>query len=340
MNALKYFQEEANEFHVAAAGSLLGVKLSVPKSFPVGKVNFLSLHPMTFLEFLDALGEGRYRALLENLRDWEPLPRPFHEELVQLLRKYYCVGGMPEAVGCYAGTKDIAEVRKIQKEIITSYALDFAKHTPASDIPKLSHVWESIPVQLARENKKFLFSAIRKSARAREYENALLWLEDAGLIIRAFMTATARLPLNGYADRSAFKVYALDVGLLCAMAGLTADLLARGDRLFTEFKGALVENYVAQELRAASNTDLFYWKSASGAAEVDFLSQMGNSIYPLEVKAGINPKSKSLKSFDTHFGPPLLIRATLLNLRRDAKIVNIPLYAVSRIPQLLFPANP
>ena len=335
LNSLKYFNEEASDYHVAAAGSLLGVKLSTPMSFPVGNVSFIDLQPMSFLEFLDAVGESRYRQLIEGIQKPEPLPLPFHEELVDLLRQYFFTGGMPEAVRHYAETRDVAAVRTIQKEIIDSYMLDFAKHAPVHDIAKLSLIWDSIPVQLARENRKFLFSALKKSARARDYETAILWLEDAGLILRCFLVSKAGQPLKGYADRSNFKVYALDVGLLGAMANISPDILAHGHELFDEYKGAFTENYAAQQLKSFLRQELYYWKSEGGSAEVDFLCPCHDDILPLEVKSGVNPRSKSLRSYDGQFQPVHLIRTTLLNLHRDGKITNIPLYALSCLERVV-----
>ena len=335
LNSLKYFREKANEYHIAAAGSLLGVKLSTPKSFPVGQVNFLELYPLTFFEFLDAAGENRYRKLLEGLEELEPLPQPFHEDLLELLKKYYFVGGMPEAVEYYIKTGSLNEVRAIHKEIIDAYVLDFAKHAPPADVPKISLIWDSIPGQLARENKKFIFSAVKKSARARDYESALMWLVDSGLILRAFSVSTAKFPLKGYMNQNNFKVYLLDVGLLGALAGVPLEILARGDRLFNEYQGAFVENFVAQQLAASLMMGLCYWRSEGKMAELDFLCTVDNNIYPLEVKAGINPKSKSLKSYNQQFHPPLLVRSTLLNLKCDGKICNIPLYGISCLPQII-----
>lgn len=335
LNSLKYFREQANEYHIASAGSLLGVKLSTPKSFPVGQVNFLELYPMTFFEFLDAAGENRYRLLLDRLEELEPLPRPFHEDLVELLKKYYFIGGMPEAVNYYSKTGSLNEVGAIHKEIIDAYVLDFAKHAPPADVPKISLIWNSIPRQLARENKKFIFSAIKKSARARDYENALMWLEDSGLILRAFSVSGAKHPLRGYMNRNYFKVYLLDVGVLGALAGVPLEVVVQGDRLFNEYQGAFVENFVAQQLTASLMMDLCYWRSEGKMAELDFLCSVGNNIYPLEVKAGINPKSKSLKSYNQQFNPPLLLRSTLLNLKCDGKTCNIPLYGISCLPQII-----
>jgi predicted AAA+ superfamily ATPase len=335
LNALKYFEEKRKDIHIVAAGSLLGVKLSTPGSFPVGKVNFLHLFPMSFMEFLDGMGESRYRRLLENVSKPLPLSEAFHVHLIDLLRQYYFVGGMPEAVNCFAETADGQETRKIQEEIIKSYILDFAKHAPASDIPKLTLLWDSIPKHLAKENKKFVFNAVKKSARAREYENALIWLEGAGLIHCATAVGTVRHPLMHYADRGCFKVYALDIGLLGAMSRSPVKLLAGGERLFNEYEGAFVENFVAQQLMAHFQQPLYYWRSKGGRAELDFLCEFSNLIYPLEVKASINPRSKSLHSYDLQFSPPVLARSTLLNFKKDGKIFNLPLYAISLLPKLI-----
>jgi uncharacterized protein len=335
LNSLKYFTEKRSDVHIAAAGSLLGLKLSGPGSFPVGKVNFLQLYPMTFLEFLDAMGESRYRNLIEHIEKVEPLTEAFHAYLIDMLRRYYFVGGMPEAVRRFAEKGDGLETREIQKEIIKSYVLDFAKHAPATDIPKLTLVWDSIPKHLARENKKFVFSAVRKGARAREFENALMWLNDSGLIHRADAVQTVRHPLAHYADSSCFKVYALDVGLLGAMAGSPVDLLVHGERLFNEYEGAFVESYVAQQLVSHFGQPLYYWRSKGGKGELDFLCEFAGKTYPLEVKAGINPKSKSLRSYDVQFRPDRLIRTNLLNLRRDGNLLNLPLYAISILPSVI-----
>jgi len=335
LNSLKYFREQANEYHIAAAGSLLGVKLSTVKSFPVGQVNFLELYPLSFFEFLDAAGENRYRKLLEGLEELEPLPQPFHEDLLELLKKYYYIGGMPEAVKYYIKTGSLNEVAAIHKEIIDAYVLDFGKHPPPADVPKISLIWESIPGQLARENKKFIFSAVKESARARDYESALMWLADSGLILRSFSVSTAKFPLKGYMNRSIFKVYLLDVGLLGRLAGVPLEILVRGDRLFNEYQGAFVENFVAQQLSGSLMMDLCYWRSEGKMAELDFLCNVDNKIYPLEVKAGINPKSKSLTSYHQQFQPPLLVRSTLLNLKCDGKICNIPLYGISSLPRII-----
>lgn len=333
LNSLKYFNEQANEYHIAAAGSLLGIKLSQPKSFPVGKVNFLYLYPLTFLEFLDAVNQSELRKLIETTTEFIPYPELFHQELIELLRRYYFVGGMPEAVQYFSETKDILKVQEIQNEIINSYVLDFAKHAQPQDIPKLSLIWESIPAQLGRENKKFLFTALKQTARAREYENALKWLEDTGLILRIKLLKTAKLPLTAYSDTNIFKIYALDIGLLSALARIAPEILTKGDQFFTEFKGAFVENYVAQQLTSHQENELYYWKS-DGSAEIDFICAHKNAIYPLEAKAGISPRSKSLSFYDGKYNPAVLSRTTLLNLKHDGKVCNYPLYAISLFPEL------
>lgn len=328
LNSLKYFQEEANDYHIVAAGSLLGIKLSSRGSFPVGKVNFLDLFPLSFLEYLDAIGKFRYRELLENLETIKPISEIFHNELISHLRKYYLIGGMPEALKCYIKTQNLNNVRQIQSEIINSYVLDFAKHAPTADIPRLSLIWESICKFLSRENKKFVFSAMKKGARSREYESALSWLEDTGLIYRSVVLENIAHPLKSHIDQSCFKVFALDVGILCAMAKIPIDIILKDDRLFNDYKGAFVENYVAQQL-IFSKQNLMYWRNRSGQAEVDFVYEMNEHILPLEVKSGINTKSKSLKSYDDKFAPQYLLRTTLLNFKHDGKIINIPLYAIN-----------
>jgi predicted AAA+ superfamily ATPase len=334
LNSLKYFSEKAGEYHIAAAGSLIGIKLSRPRSFPVGKVNFLNMYPLTFLEYLDAVGKSGLRKLVETKEDFTRFPQAFHNELIEWLRKYFFSGGMPEPVKHFAETGNLTEVREIQKEIIDSYLLDFSKHAITSDIPKLGLIWNSTPAHLAQENKKFIFSAIRKSVRAREYESALQWLEDAGMIYKSYQVTTAKYPLKAYMNRSSFKVFVLDVGILGAMAKLSPKALLDNSSLFSEYKGAFVENYVAQQLRSEKQIDLYYWTSKGKKAEIDFLCEFESRIYPLEAKAGINPKSKSLNSFDLQFNPTVLSRTTLLNMRHDGKIRNYPLYAITLFPEL------
>lgn len=332
LNALKYFNEYANEYHIVSAGSLLGIKLAGKRSFPVGKVSFLDLYPMSFLEFLDALDKTALRQLIEEAdQGFSPFPEPFHLELTELLKYYYFIGGMPEVVFTYCKNKTFDDTRKIQRDILDAYLLDFAKHADKYEIMKISTIWQSIPVHLSKENKKFVFSAIRKSARARDYENALQWLLDAGLIYKSFNITTPKLPLISYANANIFKIFLLDVGLLGAMSNLSPSSLIAGSTIFTHFHGALVENYVAQQMQSKFPGNLFYWTSA-GKAEVDFVVSVNERIYPLEAKAGVNPKSKSLKIYNEKYSPEVLSRATLLNLRKDGSVCNYPLYAISCFP--------
>ncbi len=333
LTSLKYFCEQARDFHIVSAGSLLGVKLQGAKSFPVGKVNFMNLYPMSFFEFLDAVERPGLRQLLESQDGNMPIENAFHLELLELLKRYLLVGGMPEAVSAYREADDVREARQVQREIIKAFALDFSKHAPASEVMKLSAIWESIPSQLAKENKKFVFSAIRKSARAREYESAIQWLDDAGLVIRAQRISTPKFPLAGYCDHSAYKLFMLDVGLLTAMSEVPARNIFEPDKLFVEFRGSLAENFVAQEIRASHNSALYYWAS-EGKAEVDFVIPFEGKIYPLEVKAGSSRKKKSLLVYADKFSPPILSRASSRNLRHDGNLLNYPLYLVSRFPDL------
>lgn len=331
LNSLKYFCEEANEFHVVTAGSLLGVKTAGDKGFPVGKVNFLHLYPLTFFEFLSALGQDKTRQFLEDYETYDPIPNPIHEKLIQLLKLYFFIGGMPEAVAEYAKTERLNVVREIQQEIINAYEKDFAKHAPPHEIMKITTVWKQIHRQLAKENKKFIFAAIRKSARGRDYEEAIQWLSDAGLIHKSYLVESPKFPLSAYANNHIFKIFLADVGLLGAQSNLSPQTIIDGDLLFTEFKGALTENYVAQELIAAKHKEPYYWTS-EGIAEVDFLIEDDHEIYPLEVKAGASPQKKSLLVYNQKYTPSKLIRATTMNLKHDGNIYNYPLYLISRFP--------
>ncbi len=335
LNSLKYFQEQANDYHSAAAGSLLGVWMSQPKSFPVGKVDFLDLHPMTFYEFLDAVGQSAYRTYLEGIDRIAPLPDALHHELTGLLRRYYYVGGMPEVVLRHSADPGGADCRSVQRAILDSYSLDFAKHAPAADIPKLSLVWESLPSQLARENKKFLFSLAKEGARARGYENALTWLVNAGLIHCCSLVATPRIPLKAHADGSSFKVYACDVGLLGALARVPPDAVQSDLSILTEYQGAFVENHVAQHLAVMTDGQLHYWKNVGRDAEVDFLLQHGSRILPIEAKSGTNVRAKSLAFYLGKYEPSLALRTSLRNLKLDGRVLNIPLYAFQSLPRLV-----
>jgi len=331
LTSLKYFCEDAPEYPIAAAGSLLGIKLAGAKSFPVGKVDFLNLFPLSFFEFLTALGKQELRLFLESLALTGEItvPLAFHQDLLELLRYYLVVGGMPEAVDRYRNQAPLVEVRRTQEAILKAYLMDFSKHAPPTEVVKISQIWNAIPGQLSKENRKFIFSAIAKSARAREYETAIQWLCDAELILKTLKVETPRFPLSGYSDAGAFKVYHFDVGLLGAMSHLSPRIVLEGDALFTEFKGALIENFVAQELTAHFQKPLYYWKSAS-EAEVDFLFE-GTGIIPLEVKSGVSAHSKSLKEYQKRFAPQLSVRTSPLNLERQEKLLNLPLYLVGRI---------
>lgn len=331
LNSLKYFCEEANEYHVVAAGSLLGVKTAGDKGFPVGKVNFLNLHPLTFFEFLSALGNEKLRQYLEEYNTFEPIPTPMHEKLVQLLKFYLLIGGMPEAVAEYVKNGSLNVVREIQLEILSAYERDFSKHAPPHEIMKITTVWKQVHRQLAKENKKFIFAAIRKSARGRDYEDAIQWLSDAGLIHKSYLVEAPKFPLSAYADNNTFKIFLLDVGLLGAQSSLSPQVILEGDLLFTEFKGALTENFVAQELIATRHKEPYYWAS-EGTAKVDFLIEEDHAIYPLEVKSGSSLKKKSLLVYNQKYSPARLNRATTLNLKHDGEIYNYPLYLISLIP--------
>ncbi len=331
LTSLKYFCENAPEYFVAAAGSLLGVKLSGARGFPVGKVHFCQLFPMSFFEFLSAIGKPSLRAMLEGINAFEPIAEPHHQQLLELLKLYFYVGGMPKPVLRYVQTGDLDVVRETQEDILKAYVHDFAKHAPASQVMKITQIWDSIPLHLGRENKKFIFSAIKKSARAREYEEALQWLLDAELIVRVQQVSTPKLPLSGYGDQEAFKVYLLDVGLLGAMCRLPARVIVEGDQLFVEFKGAFTENYVAQGLKAALGRSPNYWTS-EGEAKVDFLIESQGKLFPLEVKSGTSKKKKSLLVYGEKYHPPALSRTSLMNLKKDGELCNYPLYLVSRFP--------
>jgi len=334
LNSLKYFFENANEYHVATAGSLLGIKLNEPRSFPVGKVNFLDLFPLSFSEFLEAMGKTQLRQYIDEIDKLEPLSVPIHEQLIGLLKHYTYTGGMPEVVRHYSETKDLHAVREIQKEVLDAYLLDFAKHAKPHEVMKITTVWKQIHSQLAKENKKFIFSAIRKSARGREYETAIQWLLDAGLIYKALNVSTPKIPLDAYTQENIFKIYLLDIGLLGAFTGLPVSVLVEDDRLFTEFKGALIENLVATILAPDNDKKLYYW-SSQYRAEVDFVVPYELKLIPLEVKAGISNKKKSLLVYGERFSPPKLCRTTLMNLRQDGKIINIPLYLLHRLTDLV-----
>jgi Predicted ATPase (AAA+ superfamily) len=333
LNSLKYFCESAPEQHIVAAGSLLGVKLAHVKGFPVGKVQFLSLYPLSFLEFLEALKEIRLKEFLEEQKNIEPLPSNLHEKLLMYFKEYLFVGGMPEAVAEYIDSQNVSKVREIQTAILNAYSLDFAKHAPKEQIMKINQVWSSIPSQLAKENKKFIYSAVREGGRAKEFEGALQWLIEAGLIYKVPLISVPKIPLSAYVDLNAFKVYLVDVGLLGAMSNLSAKTILHENELFQEFRGAIAENYVAQEL-VHSQYSLFYWTS-EGKAEVDFILEQDDLIYPLEVKSGNSSKKKSLRVYGDTYHPEMLIRSSPMNLRKDGDVLNCPLYLIEELRALI-----
>ncbi len=331
LTSLKYFCEEASHYYIAAAGSLLGIKMGNQSGFPVGKVDLVQLYPLGFLEFLTALDKHKLVEFVNSINTIENIPEPIHKQLLEFFRLYMYIGGMPEAVDHYQNTNNLPGIREIQKAIIKNYELDFARHAPPNLIQKITLLWNAIPNQLAKENRKFVFSLLREGARAREYETAIQWLIDAGLIYRCINLTTPGLPLPAYEGRTAFKMYAFDVGLLGALSDLSSKVLLKGNDLFTEFKGALTENVVAQMLNYAGFDKLFYWTSGN-TAEVDFLLPVEDQLVPLEVKAGQSTKGKSLKIYTEKYNPKQVARASIRNLSRDSIIVNYPLYLMERFP--------
>lgn len=336
LTSLKYFQELMPDYYIIAAGSLLGVALHQQTSFPVGKVEFLDLYPLTFSEFLEAIGEKLLADLLSNL-DWR-LISPFREKLIYHLRTYYFIGGMPEAVKTYGEKNDFLEVRVIQKRILEAYEQDFSKHAPTEVVPRIRMIWNSIPAQLAKENKKFIFGQLRHGARAKDFELAMEWLRDCGLIQKISRVSKPGLPLKAYEDFSAFKVYLLDVGILGAMVDLDARSILEGNRLFTEFKGSLTEQFVMQELITAGNT-LYYWSAEKGVAELDFILHHQGTIVPLEVKAEENLKAKSLKVVFENYPETIPVRISLSDFRKESWMTNFPLYSISFLAKYLEKAS-
>ncbi|NRF41185.1 ATP-binding protein [Pedobacter foliorum] len=333
LNALKYFYENAPEYAVVSAGSLLGVAMSKGNSFPVGKVDFLQVNPISFSEFL-AADDSQLFNYLEGIDKIEPLPDIFFNPLVDKLKKFFVCGGMPEAVVTLLDTQDVERTQQVLQNIVSAYALDFSKYAEPKDVPRINHLWSSIPSQLARDNKKFLYQSVRSGARSREYEDALLWLSHAGLVHKVCRSSKPGLPISAYDDLSAFKLYLIDVGLLRRLSLLDPIAVREGDRLFTEFKGALTENYVLQHLIKNFEVQPRYWTS-NNQAEVDFLIQVKNEIIPIEVKSDENVKSKSLSVYNGLYQPPVRIRYSLKNLKKDEGLINIPLFMVDYTEKLL-----
>lgn len=326
LTALKYFQENAPEYAIVAAGSLLGVALHQGTSFPVGKVDFLHLYPMNFREFLMAIGESDLADLIKN-QDLEMISA-FHPKFTDLLRHYYYVGGMPEAVQAYVDTDDLQEVRSIQKSLLLYYKNDFSKHALTDTVPRIQMVWESIPKQLSKENKKFVYGVLRKGARAKEFELAIQWLQDCGLIHKSIRIDKPAMPLISYEDMSAFKIYMLDVGLLGARGDLDAKTILNGNEIFCEFKGSMTEQFVAQELKSY-NMDLYYYSAENSRGEVDFIVQRNGHIVPIEVKAEENLQAKSLKALVTKYNLNDAIRSSMTNYKHQDWVTNVPLYILA-----------
>lgn len=325
LNALKFFKENAPDYHIMAAGSLLGVAVRQKNfSFPVGQVDFLNLYPLSFCEFLDAVGETELSELIYNGN--RSILAAFQNKCVNLLKQYMVVGGMPEAVKSFASDKDMLAVRRIQNAILTGYTEDFSKYTESSNVPKITAVWNSLPAQLAKENRKFMYKDVQKGARAREYENAVDWLDLTGLVYKIKKITKPDLPIAGYEDASSFKLYMLDTGLLCAKAMLEPGVIIEGDRIFEEFKGALTEQYVLQELKTYDNLPVSYWGTDNGTAEIDFVVQKSNLVIPVEVKASVNLKAKSLASYRQRYNPAVSIRTSLAGFEINNGLYNIPLY--------------
>lgn len=324
LNSLKYFCENAPQYHVVAAGSLLGVSLSHGDSFPVGKVQFLTMYPVTFREFLRIDNDAVFN-YVEQITSVEPLPIAVFNQLMESWRRYQVCGGMPAAASAMLDAKGMDEVEMRQQEVLTAYALDFAKHAETKDIPRIAAIWHSIPSQLAKENRKFVYKLVKTGARAREYEDALLWLEHAGLVHRVFCSSKPGLPLSAYDDVSAFKIYLCDAGLLRRMAQLPVEVLTADSPLYAEFKGAMAENYVLQSLLSQSEIKPRYWTS-SATAEVDFIWQVGLEVVPIEVKSGKSTQGKSLSVYCNHYNPEKMICFSLNNMKQSERLISIPIF--------------
>ena len=329
LTSLKYFNENAPEYDIIAAGSLLGVFLHEGISFPVGKVEFMNLYPLCFSEFLLALGEEQLDDLVKS-HDWE-LIKVFKDRLILYLKMYFYAGGMPEVVLEFSKNRDFNLARKVQNDILNSYLQDFSKHIPVNDLQKVRQLWNSIPVQLSKDNKKFIYKNVQKNATASTFEASLGWLESCGLVHKVSRVSKPALPLKGYANTGAFKLFLCDIGLLSAMSALDARTILEGDALFTEFKGALTEQYVCQEMKPLKHTEITYWTNDSATAEVDFVLQLESLIIPIEVKSSINLKEKSLSVYREKFQPKLEIRTSLANFNRTGNLFDIPLYALSEL---------
>lgn len=329
LSSLKYFYENAPQYHIICAGSLLGIALHEGTSFPVGKVDFLELYPLSFREFLMAVTGIQFAKLLDS-QDYKMITS-FKQTYIEALKQYYFIGGMPEAVENFTEERDFYEVREVQKRILEAYEQDFSKHAPLEIVPKIRMVWNSIPSQLAKENKKFLYGLVREGGRAKEYETAIMWLCDCGLVYKIERVKGGGIPLKAYVDQKAFKLFVADVGLLGCMTGLSPKILLDGNDLFTEFKGALTEQYVCQQLKTLENLSIYYYTNDRGSCEVDFVVDTGERTVPVEVKAEVNLKAKSLKTYYEKYQPEISIRTSMADYRPEEWLMNLPLYAIEEI---------
>lgn len=324
LTSLKYFFEQAPEYYIVAAGSLLGISLQKNNSFPVGKVDFLQLFPLSFIEFLENIGEEMLAKQISN-KNWEVI-NSFHEKLIEILRLYYFIGGMPEVVASYIENKNLVTVREVQKKILIGYENDFAKHAPNDIVPKIKLVWQALISQLAKENRKFIYGQIKKGARAKDFEMAINWLVDAGLVLKVNRIEKPTLPLNAHADYDSFKLFLVDIGLLNAIGNLDQKILVEKNTILSEFKGALTEQFVCQQLKI--KTQIYYWVAAKSTAEIDFVVQHSNEVIPVEVKAEENLKAKSLRVYVEKFAPKIALRTSMNRYREESWLVNVPLYGI------------
>lgn len=332
LSSLKYFCENAPEYHIVCAGSLLGIALHQGTSFPVGKVDFLKLYPLSFKEFLIATGNERFADLLDK-QDYQMITS-FKQKYIDALKTYYFVGGMPEVVQNFVLNKDYNEVRSIQKRIFLAYEQDFSKHAPNEIVPKIRMLWNNIPSQLVKENKKFIYGLVREGARAKDYETAIMWLSDCGLVHKVSRINAPNNPLKVYEDLKSFKLFVVDIGLLSCMVGLHQQVLLEKNDLFVEFKGALTEQYVCQQLKTIEDLGIYYYTNDRGSCEIEFIIDTGKQIIPVEVKAEINLKAKSLKTYQEKFTPKLSIRTAMTDFKKEETLINLPLYSIENIVKL------
>ena len=331
LTSLKYFRENAPQYDIIVAGSLLGVSCHEGTGFPVGKVSFMNLFPLSFEEFLLAMGEERFVELL-NKKDFKTI-KLFNNKYEKLLKQYCYVGGMPEIVQDFVENKDFESVRNLQKEILSAYEEDFTKHIPANTVAKIRLLWKSIPAQLSKENKKFIYGAAKEGARARDFEAALSWLINSGLVYRVNKITKPDLPITAYEDFNSFKLFVLDVGLLGAMTDLQADTIIDGNRIFEEFKGAIAEQYVLQQFKTIKDLPVYYWSNETSRAEIDFVIQIKSDVVPVEVKAERNLQAKSLKVYMEKFKPNYAIRTSMADYKKTDNLIDLPLYTIENITQ-------